>query len=247
MKSKIKIRLMSVVLGAVAIIIAFVVVSMIDTSKTRTVHAATAPYNDSNSVNGVRIDGWQEFQNMETYGRNNDNGCGFTAMAILLQYYNDFTISSGEILPDLLDYQHDSGIGGNNNRANALRQDLFDRTPRFLGGLGSAIDSWFNNIQVGNATIHLNQRDGLNSFFNANSLNINAESADVDIAPSYPLAMAMNKIENNIPVIMTILSYKYSDASSSGSGTFFGGDAHTIVVYGYREINNEIQFLAHSG
>lgn len=106
--------------------------------------AAKAPYNDADSTNGVRIDGWDVLQQMTTFGHNTDNGCGFTAMAVLLQFYNDYTIRSGEILPDNFNYNLDTGTFENNVRANALRQDLKERTPRFIGGLGYDIDRWFN-------------------------------------------------------------------------------------------------------
>lgn len=47
------------------------------------VYAATVPYNDQSSTDGVRIDGWRAFRDMTTYGENNDNGCGYTAMEVL--------------------------------------------------------------------------------------------------------------------------------------------------------------------
>ncbi len=45
--------------------------------------ATTAPYDNETSADGVRIEGWRSLKNMTTYGRNNDNGCGYTAMAVL--------------------------------------------------------------------------------------------------------------------------------------------------------------------
>ncbi len=63
-----------------------------------TVYAASAPYNNPNSADGVRIDGWEAIRDMTIYGQNTDSGCGMTAMAILLQYYNDNSLYTGETL-----------------------------------------------------------------------------------------------------------------------------------------------------
>ena len=116
-----------------------------ETGNTIIINASTSPYNDANSTDGVRIDGWREFQGMTTYGRNTDYGCGFTAMAILLQYYNDYTMLSGDILPSNFDYNLDTGTLGSNTRANALRQDLKNRTPRLLGSLDKIL---FSGLQI---------------------------------------------------------------------------------------------------
>jgi len=71
--------------------------------------------------NETRIDGWRNLQSMTTYGRNTDYACGITAMAVLLQFYNDNSRWSQEILPDDFNYNLDAGGSGNNIRANALR------------------------------------------------------------------------------------------------------------------------------
>ena len=210
------------------------------------IQAATEPYNDYESTYGVRIDGWREFQGMTTYGRNNDYGCGFTAMAILLQYYNDYTSLSGEILPSNLNYKMDNGVFGNNTRANNLRQYLKDCTPRLIGNLGQEIIQYFNINGLDNATIPVNHKDGLNNFFQANGLNISASYYDSPLLPGYDILFAMQQIAQNRPVIMTILNYKYGSIPTE-TGTLINGDAHVIVVYGYRQGDNGVQFLAHSG
>ena len=60
-------------LGLFIIAIAFVIGLQFGMKNTMIAEAATAPYNNANSANGVRIDGWHTLAGMNAYGRNTEN------------------------------------------------------------------------------------------------------------------------------------------------------------------------------
>jgi len=206
--------------------------------KTESVYAAAPDYTDPNSPEGVRIKNWTILQDMTIFGRNINNGCGPTAMAILLQFYNDLdTCHKGKYLPDALDYKSKDAPGAQ-SRADALRDDVNSRTTKILWGA------------FGNATRPINQRDGLNSFLDTYCAGLGVSAISGEATPyGHVETMVRNKIDNDIPVVLTMLNYNVAtlDGEQYDTGMFLNGEAHTVVAYGYRGAWGNTEYLCHSG
>ena len=202
-----------------------------------TAEAASSP----NSTDGRQIDNATKLATMAFFPEHDGiNGCGMVAMGILLQFYTDLNIfSDGRYIPGNMYYDSNPYSTGEVkvSRANLLRDDLCNRTPKFLGTIGE----W---VGVQNATISSGHAAGLNSYFDEYypELDINAYYAQ-----NFPSENAIiNLLDSGKPVILTLISFKYY----SYGGTLLEPDKekyHCVVAYGYRYVDGETQYLCHLG
>ena len=221
---------------------------------TITSYAVETTHNTELNVNEVRIDGWRTLRDMTIYGPNTDWGCGMTAIGILLQYYNDNSRYAGEILPNDFNYALGSDENDKQARANALRgyslddiprtappgytterdDDLFRLTPKL------AIGSLFDNGD--NATLSSHHRVGLERFFQIHCPNLNIGIEEQTHVLGINSNTIKNQIDNNKPVILSMLLYNDTYHGENPKQKF-----HVVVAYGYRVVDGKLEFLAHSG
>ena len=160
------------------------------------------------------------------------NECGMVAMGVLLQFYNDLpTKYQGQYIPDNMNYAKGNSSFAQ-TRADALRDDLIGRTNKFLYG-------WFG---LQNATSPNEQFDGLVSYRDTYCQGMGITVNEWFLAYGMKNKI-VDLIENNIPVLVTALSFSYEDGTSVVSCDV----PHAFVVYGYRYKNGSLQFLSHLG
>ena len=191
-------------------------------------------FSDAYSQNGKRINNSEILSNMTMFPKHSGNNeCGMVAMGVLLQFYNEIeTRNQGLYIPEEL-YYDSSYPGDQQEKANALRDDLISRTPKFGEGL-------FKNM-----TLPSDQETGLKSYFQEYCAELNVEvhssgnNGDVEDVKSL--------IDEDKPTLFTAVWYDYYNTEGEKLYEATAPNPHTMVAYGYRYYAGQLQFLCHMG
>ncbi len=201
---------------------------------------------NSNSTSGKRIANHEKITNMTMFPENEgDNGCGLVAMGILLKFYNELDNGyQNEFIPNFnWDYNSNYSYATNpfpsdytahQNRANALRDEIDNRTPKTFGGL-------FGSDKM---TVPSNHYTGFTNYFNLHSPQIQK-----DIYYSQGLLASFDItsfLDNDMPVALTLMNYHFVDDANNVTSTE-KEKFHVVIAYGYRIINGQTQYLVHAG
>lgn len=195
---------------ATAIILATLILLFAMLSVPKEVYVAEATWGNATEPSGKRINNSDLISKMFLFPEHdNKNGCGLVAMGILLNFYNSLESKyQGDYLPASFNYvqlpSNDNAASAEQAKANALRDALTPITPKFFGNIGE----WFG---AQNATVPSGQAEGLNIYLDENCPNVNA-SAYCCTLPSYD--SILYRLDNNIPVILTLMYYDYYDIHS---------------------------------
>jgi hypothetical protein len=185
-------------------------------------------------------------RNIGFFGNNTDGDCGMVAMGILLQFYEqlDTHYNYGEFVANVnWDYIQVPENPTNRwqerqdkqARALAFNDEMHVHTPTLLGPIGGIFGSPFSTTQA-------QHRIGFESYFSMRSPNVNV----TPVTGGNNVATVRNLIDNNIPVLLTMINFNDSAEDGTDQNTE-KGKPHVVVAYGYRIINGITHFLAHSG
>ena len=182
-----------------------------------------------------RIDNSEMISNMTIFPDNVAGECGIVGMATMLQFYNDLpTKYHGKYIPDdKMNYAKGDTVTDKLKRTGELKANLDDRTQDILWGL------------FGTGTTPNTQYYGMISYIDTYCPNIG-----VTVNTWYLASGMKDKIiellNDNIPVLVSSLYFDYEYVDNDKLVTVSEVN-HSFIVYGYRKINDKLQFLSHLG
>ena len=190
------------------------------------------------------------------------SGCGYTAMGMLLGYYNyfydDTIISNDMVIPRKGSESTNGPLIKHTINSYDLRTQ---RSPGVSDEFGAYLfhtyqyNSFPVTIAGSDLTTNSSLRKNLNQFLNDND-KFEVEAAEkyaflikhgyvANLVSDYFAEAIMSYIDQGIPVMLTINGYKYYSSNIAIQKQFYIG--HVVVCYGYVEYNNKIYFITNYG